>query len=686
MLSNELKTQIRQSFEAAKNTMPDFVIRPAQNKMIAEISKTLTKEYPDTNPILCVEAPTGTGKTMAYLLSAIPISKAHKKKLIISSANVALQEQLLNKDIPQAQKYCKVDFEYALVKGRSRYVCVRNLINLVEDSASENELFDNALLWDAPPGQYQLDQLGEILEDYSNKKWNGEIDDLDQTPDHSLWPKIACNRFTCTAKNCEFYNDCAFFKARKQITKADVIVANHDLILADLSTGNTVLPDVEESIYIFDEAHHLSQKALSHFSLSTSTEFIKTSIRQTQGVSEQVCKITKQDPPENSIKQVDDYLTDLVSLFKNLDFDEEIHLFDQGNVDESIQLICQNLRTTINTIHTQFDALKESWSDYLKIKIVDKTISDPLNNALGECEQHLSSILLLFSSLLQTDEINTPPHSRWIEKTILANKKTNYSINSAQIDISNNLDQLIWSKVSGAVLTSATLSSLGSFARLNRQVGLVKNKNQYLRLPSPFNLDGIDFIVANFKNNPTQVYEHTQEVASQLLERINTNEGSLVLFASNKQMQMVADLVEKKLDCVLLVQGEFSKKLILKKHTNLRKQNKGSVIFGLDSFAEGVDLKGDNLTHVIIVKLRFSVPTSPIEKTTQDYLQSQNRNPFMEISLPDASLRLIQACGRLIRTETDTGKITIFDNRLTTKFYGKQLLSALPGYNIVVES
>jgi len=303
--------------------------------------------------------------------------------------------------------------------------------------------------------------------------------------------------------------------------------------------------------------------------------------------------------------------------------------------------------------------------------MVEKTIADPLNNALGECEQHLSSILLLLSSFLQADEAGQAPHSRWIEKTTSANKKTNYILNSAQIDISHNLDQLIWSKVAGAVLTSATLSSLGSFDRLNQQLGLVKAENQYLRLPSPFNFDQVDFIVANFKNNPTQVYEHTQEVASQLLERIDSNEGSLVLFASNKQMQMVADLVEQKLGCELFIQGG--------------KQNQGSVIFGLDSFAEGVDLKGDNLTHVVIVKLRFSVPNSPIEKTTQDYLQSQNRNPFMEISLPDASLRLIQACGRLIRTETDTGKITIFDNRLVSKFYGKQLLNALPGYNIVVE-
>ena len=685
MLSDELKAQIRQSFEAAKNGMPGFKIRQAQNKMIAEISKTLSGEYANSNPILCVEAPTGTGKTMAYLLSAIPIAKAKKKKLIVSSANVALQEQLLNKDMPEVQKYCSVDFEYALVKGRSRYLCVRNLINLVEDSASENELFDNAVLWDAPPGKYQLDQLGEMLEDYYAKKWNGEIDDLDQTPEGSLWSKIACNRFTCTAKNCEFYNDCAFFKARKQITKADVIVANHDLILADLSTGNTILPDVDESIYIFDEAHHLNHKALSHFSLSSGTEFIKTSIRQTQGVSDQVCKLTQQDTLDIAIKSIDDYLTDLTELFKSLDFDEDVYLFEQGVVDSPIVSICQNLLSSISAIHTQFDSLKESWSDYLKIKMVEKSITDPLNNALGECEQHLSSILLLLSSFLQVDEIGQAPHSRWIEKSMMANKKTNYILNSAQIDVSHNLDQLIWSKVSGAILTSATLSSLGSFDRLNQQLGLVKADNQYLRLPSPFSFDQVDFIVADFKNNPTQVYEHTQEVATQLLNRIDSREGSLVLFASNKQMQMVADLVEQKLGCDLFVQGEFSKKLILEKHINLRKQNQGSVIFGLDSFAEGVDLKGDNLTHVVIVKLRFSVPTSPIEKTTQDYLQSQSRNPFMEISLPDASLRLIQACGRLIRTETDTGKITIFDNRLVSKFYGKQLLNALPGYNVVIE-
>lgn len=686
MLSDELKAQIRDSFIALKSDMSDFNVRPSQNKMIAEISKTLCGDYPDSNKILCVEAPTGTGKTFAYLLSGIAIAKANKKKLIVSSANVALQEQLLLKDIPEAQKYCQVDFEYALVKGRSRYVCIRNLINLCEDSATDNTLFDSSLLFDEPPGKYQLEEMGELLEDYSAKKWNGEIDDLMRAPDHTIWQKINCNRFTCTAKSCEFYQDCAFFKARKQITKADVIVANHDLVLADLATGNTVLPDVDDSIFIFDEAHHLSSKALSHFSLSTGTEFIKTSVRQAKGVSDQMCKITEQDAPDINIKQIDDYLSDLSTLLKTLDFDEDVYLFDQGMVDQPIKDISKNLFISISNIQNKFCALRESWTDYLKIKVIDKSIGDPINTASGECEQHLSSIVELFSSFLKSDDSTQSPHSRWIEKNTLANKKTNYNLYSAQTDISGNLDALIWSKSAGVVLTSATLSSLGSFDRLNKQLGLKKPENQYLRLPSPFEFDQVDFIIAKFNANPTQVFEHTKEVASQLLKRLDTQEGSLVLFASNKQMQMVADMVESKLDCDLFIQGEYPKKTILEKHMALRKQGQGSIIFGLDSFAEGVDLKGDNLTHVVIVKLRFSVPTSPIDKTLADYLQSQNRNPFMEISLPDASLRLIQACGRLIRTETDTGKITIFDNRLVSKFYGKQLLAALPGYNIVVES
>ena len=685
MLTPKLKQQIRSSFDGAKTQLNNFSNRSSQNKMIAEISKTLMGEYPDSNPIICVEAPTGTGKTMAYLVSCLPIAKALKKKLIIASANVALQEQILNKDIVEATKYSSVDFEFALAKGRSRYVCIRNLINLTEESSNSNALFEDALLWDEKPTKTDLDNLSEMAENYSSKSWSGEIDDLESPPDHSLWQKIACNRFTCNSKNCEFYNDCSFFKARKKASNSDVIIANHDLVLADIINGNNVLPDVEDCIFIFDEAHHLSQKALSHFSIGGSTEFMKTSIRQSQGSIEQIIKITKTKSLDSYIEKVDESIKDLIDLLSELEFKDDTFLFSILGVPKEITNITRELFVLFNSAYNDFCHYKEHWDEFIKTNKIDQVTSDNINNIVGQNNQNLSSILSLLSTFNQTQDHEKPPLSNWINQSRLANKKLNYQLNSAKIDVSSSLSNMIWSKAAGVVLTSATLTALGSFNRLNQQIGLNPDENQYLRLASPFDHKSVEFIVGKIKSSPTNTFEHTQEVAQQLIKRIDPQSASLVLFASNNQMQEVADLIEKSINCPLLIQGEFSKKNILEKHIQNRSNGKGSIIFGLDSFAEGVDLKGDNLNHVFISKLRFSVPTSPIEMTTQSYLESMNRNAFMEISLPDASLRLIQACGRLIRTETDSGTITIFDNRLINKFYGKLLLKALPEYNVIIE-
>ena len=685
MLTPELKQQIRSSFDGAKTQLNNFSNRSSQNKMIAEISKTLMGEYPDSNPIICVEAPTGTGKTMAYLVSCLPIAKALKKKLIIASANVALQEQILNKDIVEATKYSSVDFEFALAKGRSRYVCIRNLINLTEESSNSNALFEDALLWDEKPTKTDLDNLSEMAENYSSKSWSGEIDDLESPPDHSLWQKIACNRFTCNSKNCEFYNDCSFFKARKKASNSDVIIANHDLVLADIINGNNVLPDVEDCIFIFDEAHHLSQKALSHFSIGGSTEFMKTSIRQSQGSIEQIIKITKTKSLDSYIEKVDESIKYLIDLLSELEFKDDTFLFSILGVPKEITNITKELFVLFNSAYNDFCHYKEHWDEFIKTNKIDQVTSDNINNIVGQNNQNLSSILSLLSTFNQTQDPEKPPLSNWINQSRLANKKLNYQLNSAKIDVSSSLNNMIWSKAAGVVLTSATLTALGSFNRLNQQIGLNPDENQYLRLASPFDHKSVEFIVGKIKSSPTNTFEHTQEVAQQLIKRIDPQSASLVLFASNNQMQEVADLIEKSIKCPLLIQGEFSKKNILEKHIQNRSKGKGSIIFGLDSFAEGVDLKGDNLNHVFISKLRFSVPTSPIEMTTQSYLESMNRNAFMEISLPDASLRLIQACGRLIRTETDSGTITIFDNRLINKFYGKLLLKALPEYNVIIE-
>lgn len=682
MLSNETKTKIRTTLNQLAKNIPNFNKRFAQNKMIAEIANTFADSY--TQNILCVEAPTGTGKTFAYLISGIILAKKFNYKLIISSSNVALQEQLTLKDIPDVIKYTNLDFKFALVKGRSRYICVRNLINIVESSVENTPLFDNTSTFNAKPEKDEIDKLRDFLTNYELKKWNGEIDSLDAKVHYELWNKVACNRFTCTASKCEFYDECAFFKARKKIHNADVIIANHDLVLADINSGNTVLPNLEESFIIFDEAHHLPNKALSHFAFNTNLDSIKNTSNQAIAIMQKIINTSK-NGEIGDYSAITTYATDIANYLTNIEYDEDIYIFSNGVINDELLPLIKNLKIDFNILAKNYNNLKEAWQNFNNIKSMATSIKQQMDSAIGECEMHLLNIIATLDNFTLTDNKDSAPQSRWVERLRSGKNKYNYKLNSSKIDVASDLQKILWSRIAGSVLTSATLSALGNFTRFNSQLNLSEENSTYLRLPSPFNNSKVDFIIAKMQCNPTDNSTHTYEIAEQLLTRIDENSGTLVLFASNYQMQAVADIVEDKLTCKLLIQGSSSKQKILETHIELRKKKQGCIIFGLDSFAEGVDLKGDYLTHLIIAKLRFSVPNSPIEKTISEYLASQGRRSFFEISLPDAGLRLVQACGRLIRTETDTGKITIFDNRLITKGYGKQLLNSLPDYNIIIE-
>ncbi len=688
MLSTKLKEEIRTAFNNVKSNMPNFKIRSSQNKMIAEIAKTLTGEYSEANHIICIEAPTGVGKTIAYLLSIIPIIKQQKKTLIISSANIALQEQLLNKDIPDIKKYSKLDFSFALAKGRNRYLCIRNLFNLTEANI-KNDLFDNNSLWDAPPHEKQIQTLEELKKNYANKKWDGDFDNLKDILDLNIKQKIQCNRFSCNNKKCFYYQDCAFFKKRREIANVDVIIANHNLVLSDLVSGNNILPKVDESVYVFDEAHHLADKALNYFSNSNSLDNIENSINSTNSLLKKIIKLTNlkktYDKLDNITFKIIDKKNELLDLVVKFDFDvEDNFIFKNGIITQDIKHICNELVLEISKLQKTFDFLKDEFEKYCNNKKLDTLVADALNNNLGLIEENLLSTLELFINFAAKDDRNIAPKCRWIKITAKDNTK-DYQLNVANIDISNNLKNMIWENCYGVVLTSATLTSLGNFNRFINKSGLSSDdKTQYLKLASPFDYKKNSFIIANIKSLPNQD-AHTEDLANELISRIDVNQGTLVLFTSNRQMQDVADLVHTKLKCSLLVQGEYQKQIILAKHIKLIDSNKGSVIFGLDSFSEGVDLPLNYCSHVIIAKLRFNVPTTPIEKANYDYLKSINKNPFLETSLPDASLRLIQAVGRLIRSEKDTGKITIFDKRLIYKSYGAKLLNALPDFKIIKE-
>ncbi len=684
MLDDKTKNIIKQAFANVKSKMPNFVVRFAQNKMLAEVAKTAINT--NKNNIICIEAPTGIGKTIAYLLSAIPIAKILEKTLIISTATVALQEQLINKDLPDVQKYSLLDFNFKLIKGRSRYVCIRNLTYIAQNN-EQTTLFDDYDSKDL--NKFQKNKLIKLLGKYNNNDWNGEIDSLDYKIDKLTWNKVQCNHNSCGAKQCDFYHNCCFFNARKHISSFDILVANHDLVLADLISGNNALPMPSDAIYIFDEAHHLGQKALSHFQYEVSLANINFELENQAKTITQLTKLTKQNELFTSFTDIADKLivlkNTLSGLLDNYLYnDDNIFLFNLGVIDDNYRNLCEQLLNEFKNLANIVNKIINEYLDYQKNHQLQQTISDDFKIYIAVIEQYFIHTIKALEVILTIDNKDKVPNSRWLLRLDLENNNIDYVLCSAKIDIADDLKTMLWDECNSAILTSATLASLGNFNRISSQLGLLDNSN-YLLLTSPFDFTKVNFIIANIASLPNEE-NYDNDIAKQLLKRINKKDGTLVLFTSNKQMQDVAKIIANDIGIEMTIQGEGSKQEILTKHKKLIDNNKGSIIFGVDSFYEGVDLQYNYLVHVIIVKLKFSVPSTPIEKTNSDYLESKNINSFMVNSLPDASLKLIQASGRLIRSEIDTGKITLLDRRIITKRYGKQLLSALPNFNIVVEN
>ena len=250
----------------------------------------------------------------------------------------------------------------------------------------------------------------------------------------------------------------------------------------------------------------------------------------------------------------------------------------------------------------------------------------------------------------------------------------------------HTLRMQLWDKCFAAVVTSATLTALNQFHRFNMRSGVPK-ESEYLRVVSPFDFkENATLLVPKLLHEPNKADEHTKEIIQYLDAEIDVLGASLVLFSSRKQMEAVADGIKAELKDIMLVQGEQSKRIILESHKGSIDKEKGSLLLGLASFAEGVDLPGKYLTHVVIAKIPFSVPDDPVDATLAEWIQKRGGNPFMEISIPDASLKLVQATGRLLRSEKDSGKISILDKRLITKRYGRNLIDSLPPYNLKLEA
>ena len=709
MLSTELKTQIQGAYSRfleAKSLKPRY----GQRLMIAEIAKVLGTIKTDDEgrrlgepAVVAVEAGTGTGKTVAYSLAAIPTAKAAGKRLVIATATVALQEQIVHKDLPDLMRNSGLNFSFALAKGRGRYLCLSKLDILLQEGQAQSA---TAQLFEEEGFKIDVDEQSQklfttMIEKLAGNKWDGDRDSWPEELEDTRWSQLTTDHSQCTNRHCPNFQQCAFYKAREGMGKVDVIVTNHDMVLADLALGGgAVLPDPRDTLYVFDEGHHLPDKAIGHFAHFTRLRSTADWLTQ---IDKNLTKLLAQNPLPGDLGRLIEQVPELARELKTqqqfmfaaceqvADFkpgedmqgrERPRHRFVGGVVPEHLTELGLELKKGFSKLNDLFtgvtEQLKEAMDGEGSVGIASHQAEEwyPLFGSLLARAKGNWELWLAFTA---EDPEESPPMARWLT---LADSGALFDIevNASPILAAETLRRNLWNVAYGALVTSATLTALGTFDRYRMRAGLPKVAVTTV-VPSPFHhADAGVLRVPNLNADPRDAAAHTAAIIRDLPELVEGSRGTLVLFSSRKQMQDVFDGLDRDWRKLVLIQGNLSKQETLNKHKARVDDGQHSVLFGLASFAEGVDLPGAYCEHVVIAKIPFAVPDDPVEAALAEWIEARGGNPFMEIAVPDASLRLIQACGRLLRTEQDRGVITLLDRRLVTQRYGKAILNALPPF------
>jgi len=711
MLSDKLKQTIRLAYKAIGENLTHFNPRKQQTFLIAEIAKTLAGEYNKDRKIITIEAGTGTGKSLAYTLGAIPLALSRDKKVCISTATVALQEQLVDKDLPFLKEHAGIDFNFTLAKGRQRYVCRQKLTQAVTEG-SGNEPAQAGFTFAEKPDAKDIRTLNKMHKALLDGSWLGDMDSWETHLPQHIWHQVQSDKHSCL-KHLSDHTHCPFHKARETMDQAHVLVVNHSLLLADLELGGgRILSAPEDTFYIIDEAHHLPKVtrdfSSANITLKGSIEWL-TKLRETGDKMSNLIKSKNAISP--ALKLSDDSQDLLIEMQKVLTFieanagtyflenessqtnnnfnkksqsDDQVYRFENGIIPQTLKNWAEDLQSLSKKSLSHLNKLYNGLIEAVKDGDTQMYVAEPLLAEAGFMIQRLENLQSLWYMYAKTDSEKGAPMARWLEKLTI--KRQDYLLCASPIEVGFALDDMLWSQCEGAVLCSATLRALNSFDHFRFQVGLKSNDGtQYQQVDSPFDYqNNAQLVIANM-DNEASAPDFTEEVIDKLPKYLKQGSASLVLFSSYWQMNKVAQSLrdEGKLD--IMVQGELSRQQIIEKHKKYCDNDKESIIFGTQSFSEGLDLPGKYLNNLIITKLPFSVPTSPVEQAQAEYVTAKGGNPFMTLSVPDTSKKLVQACGRLLRNEMDEGVITLLDKRVVTKRYGKQLLESLPPFSRVYE-
>ncbi|MGO1502263.1 MAG: ATP-dependent DNA helicase DinG [Marinobacter sp.] len=712
-LSDDIKQQIQQSYRdvlAGK----DVRARYGQRLMIAEVARymgdiTENDGQRTSPPAACVvEAGTGTGKTLAYLIAAIPVARALNKTLVISTATVALQDQIVLKDLPDLKKHSKMNFSWTLAKGRGRYLCMSRLESRLHDEGNGDSDTMPLFLLDSPgteePGTRAF--FEEMLASYGSRKWDGDRDHWpEQIPD-DVWRQVTTDHRQCTNRHCSYFDSCAFFDARKDLDEVDIVVANHDLVLADLALGGgAILPEPENALFIFDEAHHLPDKALNHFAASVPLNSTRQWLKQlSQALVKMQPYLAAGTQGAKTIDRISGASRD-VDLVLSRVYEEAEHntgwefnderrsaqwRYPEGELPEALAELASESRIATANLVRHLGALADELQgafDERKQHEIDRDTAEAWYPVIGAFHSRSEDQLRLWTAWTeQIDGPNkgkNPPPARWSVRQRWDHAE-DIALFSSPVLADNLLYSRLWSRAYGAVLTSATLTALGTFDRLQSRAGLPA-ASRLLVVPSSFRYGEKATVEV-----PAMACMPTDDgFADELIKRLPGvwagETATLVLFTSRRQMHQVRDALAPDHPDLIITQDDMSRGEVLRQHRIRIDEGRASVLFGVASFAEGIDLPGKYLHHVVITRLPFSVPDDPIEAGLAEWVTQRGGNPFMEITVPGASIKLVQAVGRLLRTEEDTGRVTILDRRIVARRYGQLLLDALPPFRRIIE-
>jgi ATP-dependent DNA helicase DinG len=697
MLTDELKNVIRDAYARIKDGLPGFRTRSAQTRMIAEVARALSH----AGGAAVIEAPTGTGKSMAYLIAGVEVARAQKKKLLIATATIALQEQLVERDIPLYLKLNGSDAKVALAKGRGRYMCPRNLrmaSNSVADNGQMGLSFDADLaLWSKPPAERDKTILRKLIEAFDHHEWNGDMDAAPDTPGDMLRGMITTSAGGCTGRRCGYFMVCPFFAARRAVADADIIVANQDLVLSDLTMpgdddnwGGVILPKPDDTLYVFDEAHHMPNKTIDRGAadvpLGTIVRQISRLGRQVHAAysltdKEVIGKLTLGTGDEK-LQALSDALEDLereikLSWLPDPAETEPMYRGSLGQLPDTWVQHATSLYILTSEVHRWLTAVRRTITEMSEGGPTQEALSRELGIALERLDRQVRT----WRAWSSDDPENAPPLARWV--TLSHDQQL--VCHASAVSAGALLRNILWDNASAAIMTSATLSAGGNFRGFADAVGLPDDAVT-VSLPSPFDLSTQARLeVPAMSALPDEREQHAQAVTDWLAEHLDWDAGNLVLFTSRAKLERV--LQRLPIDKVRKVraQGTLGKTQLIAEHVAAVEAGKGSTLFGLASFGEGLDLPGKLCETVVITQLPFAVPTDPVGATYAEWLESRGRNPFLEVSVPEATRLLTQYCGRLIRSETDRGRIVLLDRRVVTRHYGSQMLKALPPFQRVIE-